>query len=160
MKKKIIILLTFLFAATLLSCGENDTSLESNKESLVGVWKHTKLTIYMEGEIFKVLNKSECEQKGTYTFFENGTMKRLEFKANDLGNCIESNIVYMFNGNWEINKDGVYQFIHINPSGNIETDTPQEITFPNNNKMLFKWYSNENLIIDNLGGIDEFERVY
>ena len=66
----------------------------------------------------------------------------------------------MFNGNWEINKDGVYQFIHINPSGNIETDTPQEITFPNNNKMLFKWYSNENLIIDNLGGIDEFERVY
>ncbi len=156
--KKLNLLFGIIIGIIILSCSsENDNN--TNQNTIIGEWQQIKtIEVYFDGtEISEDL--TQCEQQGRLTLNSNGILTSLRYYEDDENNCFEDNT--FVSGTWE-NDQSTYNFNFVyfdsENDTNIEiTQTPIEVTFPNQNKMLIKDTNNN---VENIEfNIAEFIRI-
>jgi len=142
MTKKLVLLIA-LTSFCLISCSsENDKNLNGklNTNHIVGIWKPIKFVeVYQNGNSKTVETYSRCLENNRIIFTENGGYDREDYSEQGNGNCQEkkesSNII---SGTWEKLDGNLFRLKIIYKNGNSDTSRP-EVTFPNNNQMIFTW---------------------
>ena len=144
--EKLNLLLVIIIGIIFSSCSSDSDNI-TNQDVIVWEWKQVKtIKIDIDGiETFEDL--TQCEQQGRLTLNSDGTLDFLRYFEDDNNNCIEDDS--FVNGSWNNNQSSyTFNFIFLDPSNssNINiTQTPIEVTFPNENKMLIKDLDNNSV---------------
>ncbi len=111
MKKLNLITLVLLTGLTILSCSSNDDKNETKdkQELLIGKWKKIKLATICAPDNEISEEYSVCQQKGTTTFYANGTyldIPYIEYNNECISDGETSGTWQIVNNQLQIKRDG------------------------------------------------------
>jgi len=141
----------------LLSCSSDDNTTSQN--IIIGEWQQIRTIEIDNNGNESAEDLTTCEKQGRLILNTNGSLGFLRFFEDDNQNCMEDDS--FVNGSWEAeNEEYTFNFVFFNSDTNSNQEfsqTPIEVTFPNENTMRIKELETESNSIEFF--IAEFIRI-
>lgn len=134
-------LLLLFFIPMMLGCSseENETS-SIGQDPIIGTWKIIKMTEYPSNANPIITTYGECIQRSRVIFHSNGDIEDIFYRLNLNGICEEVIFDHQIevNHTWTKLGENKYRFTQeklVDGNRRIDTETPENIFFPDPNTM-------------------------